>query len=60
MKKLIMFSMVIAIAVPLFSGIASAQAVEPVCIQVCPTDAGPGDEVTLTAFDENGEQVDLT
>jgi len=59
MKKLIMFSMVIAIALPVLSGIASAQ-VEPVCIQVCPTDAGPGDEVTLTAFDENGEQVDLT
>ncbi len=59
MKKLIMFSMLIAIAVPVFSGIASAQ-VEPVCIQVCPTDAGPGDEVTLTAIDENGDQVDLT
>jgi hypothetical protein len=32
----------------------------PFCLTISPTDAGPGDEVTLTAFDENGEQVDLT
>jgi hypothetical protein len=57
MKKLIMFSMLIAIAVPLFSGIASAQ---PVCLVVCPTDAGDGDEVTVTAYDENDEWVDFS
>ena len=59
MKKLIMFSMVIAIAVPLFSGIASAQNA-PVCVTICPPGAGPDDEITLTAYDEGGEFVDLS
>ena len=54
MKTKLAFALVLV-----FSGITSAYTV-PVCVQVCPTDAGPGDEVTLTAFDENGEQVDLT
>ena len=53
MKKLA-FALVLV-----FSGIASAYTV-PVCVQVCPTTAGPGDEVTLTAYDEDGVKVDLT
>jgi len=57
MKKLIMFVMVLAIAVPLFSGIASAQ---PVCFTICPPDAGVGDEVTMTGYDEAGEFYDLS
>jgi len=57
MKKLIMFIMVIAIAVPLFSGIASAQ---PVCFTICPVNAGPGDEVTMRGYDEAGEFYDLS
>ncbi|MHC5179818.1 MAG: CotH kinase family protein, partial [Planctomycetota bacterium] len=32
----------------------------PACLTISPTDAGPGDEVTLTAYDEFGEMVDLT
>ena len=59
MKKLIMFFMVLAIAVPLFSGIASAQNA-PVCVTICPAGAGPDDEITLTAYDEGGEFVDLS
>jgi hypothetical protein len=31
----------------------------PSCLTISPTDAGPGDEVTLTAFDENGEWYDF-
>ncbi len=42
-----------------FTGIASAYTV-PVCVQVCPTDAGPGDEITLTAYDAEGVKVDLS
>ena len=57
MKKLIMFSMVIAIAVPVLSGIASAQ---PVCFTICPPDAGVGDLVTMTGYDENGDFFDLS
>ncbi|MHC5140141.1 MAG: hypothetical protein ACYSOF_09725 [Planctomycetota bacterium] len=56
MKKVTMLVFVLVLCI---TGIASAYTV-PVCVQVCPTDAGPGDEITLTAFDENGEQVDLT
>ena len=59
MKKLIMFSMIIAIAVPFFTGIANAQNA-PVCITICPAGAGPDDEITLTAYDEEGEFVDLS
>jgi hypothetical protein len=59
MKKLIMFFMVMAIAVPIFSGIASAQNA-PVCVTICPAGAGPDDEITLTAYDEGGEFVDLS
>jgi len=59
MKKLIMFVMVIAIAVPVFSGIASAQE-WPVCFTICPPDAGVGDEVTMTGYDENGDFFDLS
>ncbi len=57
MKKLIMFSMVIAIAVLFFSGIASAQ---PVCFTICPPDASVDDEVTMTGYDEAGEFFDLS
>jgi hypothetical protein len=32
----------------------------PVCLTVSPTDAGPDDEITLTAYDEEGEFVDLS
>ena len=56
MKKLIMFSMLIAIAVPIFSGIANA---ELVCLTICPTFAVPGDDITLTGYDENGDFFDL-
>ncbi|MHC5061379.1 MAG: hypothetical protein ACYTFK_09890 [Planctomycetota bacterium] len=58
MKKLIMFSMLIAIAVPILSGIASANV--PACITICPPGAGPDDLITLTAYDEEGEFVDLS
>ncbi len=59
MKKLIMFVMVIAIAVPVFSGIASAQNV-PVCITVCPPGIIADETITLTAIDEFGDKVDLS
>jgi hypothetical protein len=58
MKKLIMFSMLIAIAVPVLSGIASANV--PTCITICPPGAGPDDLITLTAYDEEGVWVDLS
>ncbi len=58
MKKLIMFVMVIAIAVPFFSGIASANV--PTCVTICPAGAGPDDLITLTAYDEEGVKVDLS
>jgi len=54
MKRTLVFALVLGLA-----GIASAYTI-PVCVQVCPTDAGPGDEVTLTAYDEDGVKVDLT
>jgi hypothetical protein len=57
MKKLIMFCMVIALAVPIFSGIASA---ELVCFTICPSNAVAGDEVTMTGYDEEGEFYDLS
>ena len=45
------------VAASVFAGVASAQI--PVCFTLCPTNAQPGDLVTMTAFDENGEMIDL-
>ncbi|MHC5061342.1 MAG: hypothetical protein ACYTFK_09700, partial [Planctomycetota bacterium] len=42
-----------------FSGITSAQNV-PACITVCPPDAGVDETITLTAYDEFGDKVDLS
>jgi len=55
MKKLIMFCMVLMLCLG-FAGEAKA---DPVCLVVCPTDAGDGDEVTVTAYDENDEWYDF-
>ncbi len=32
----------------------------PVCLVISPTDAGPDDEITVTAYDEEGVKVDLS
>jgi hypothetical protein len=56
MKKLIMFSMVLMLCLG-FVGEAKA---DPDCVTICPTDAGPDDEITLTVYDEEGEFYDLT
>ena len=56
MKKLIMFFMVLMLCLG-FVGEAKAQ---PVCLVVCPTNAGDGDEVTVSAYDENDEWFDLS
>jgi len=32
----------------------------PACIMISPTDAGPDDEITVTAYDEEGVKVDLS
>ena len=46
------------VAASVFAGVAAAQV--PVCFALCPTNAQPGDLVTMTAFDENGEMIDLS
>jgi hypothetical protein len=56
MKKLIMFFMVLMLCLG-FVGEAKAQ---PVCLVICPTNAGAGDEVSVTAYDENNQWFDLS
>jgi len=46
------------IAASVLSGVATAQI--PVCFTICPTDAQPGDLITMTAYDENGDFIDLS
>jgi hypothetical protein len=46
------------VAASVFAGVAAAQV--PVCFTICPSNAQPGDLVTMTAFDENGEMIDLS
>jgi hypothetical protein len=56
MKKLIMCFMVLMLCLG-FAGEAEA---EPVCLVICPTNAGAGDEVTVRAYDENDEWFDVS
>ena len=46
------------VAASVFAGVAAAQI--PVCFSICPTDAQPGDLITMTGYDENGELIDLS
>jgi hypothetical protein len=56
MKKLIMFCMVLMLCL----GIAGKAQGELACLQISPTGAGEGDEVTLTGYDEEGAVLDLS
>ncbi|MHC5062194.1 MAG: hypothetical protein ACYTFK_14110, partial [Planctomycetota bacterium] len=54
MKKLLILTLVFCI-----TGIVSAVE-DPVCFTISPTTAGPGDDITLTAYDASDNFVDLT
>lgn len=53
-RKLMVLFIVLCLA-----GIAGAQN-PPVCVTICPADAGPDDEVTVSAYDENVDWLDLS
>jgi len=53
------FIIVLAVvAASVFAGVAAAQV--PVCFSICPSNAQPGDLMTMTGYDENGELIDLS
>jgi hypothetical protein len=62
MKKIIMFVMVLMLCLGFAGEVEGAPAPEPepACVTICPTDAGPNDEITLSVYDEEGEFFDLS
>jgi hypothetical protein len=54
--KLKLFILVLGLSL---TSIAIAQN-PPVCLRICPPDAGPDDEITVTAYDEFDAKVDLS
>jgi hypothetical protein len=57
-RKLFFMIVLAVVAASVFAGVAAAQI--PVCFSICPTDAQPGDLIYITAYDENGEWIDLS